>query len=366
MEAAQQLDLSVLQRQGEQLNVLTVSAKKKPIWSKSPERYILLIEILIILLLIIDLISDSNGRLVSFTHVVVILILTRQKFRSHLFYKIDENGLQTPYFWFLSKKIQWDEIIDIYEEKVSEQATDLEFFALRVTLDTSLLKFNTSGLEEPSILFSEKDFAKQDLDDFFTEFKKFQRLRSATPNTQGQRLTDQVNRAWNGRWKLIFMNIFDSATEFAFYLYLVYLMVFYTVELNIWPNLIGILLGSYTFLLLIFHYIERPTSIIGFRANELGPIVYNENDVVSNIRFLVMSKPHPVELTSCELVYDENELSRSAGNLHQLHPKEIAPGELTHSVAQFLGNHTKSKGVIVTFNYKNDKEAEFQLPIIWA
>ncbi len=138
--------------------------------------------------------------------------------------------------------------------------------------------------------------------------------------------------------------------------------------ISIWPVLGLVLLGAVFLLLLVAQLSNIPGAIIGIRPHELGPLIYDEEELITSVRFILICYPYTVHLQNCELIYEEGE-PRQVGRLNQIQPTYSQPGELTYGIAQIVGNHTKAKGANLFFTYKEKEDTDdtvFQIPVQWA
>lgn len=280
-------------------------------------------------------------------------------------YVISERGLVIPSSWLTQRVIPWDEVVEAYIEEVQDDYGN-KATGLRIILDTDWSKVNYSGLKDPSILLLEGDFSKDRLEKFLERINFFKNQFGKAPDTLNQRLKKQVKRAWINRNKRIFFLWIDSSTEIAYLFLLLYLFLFgLTGDTS---PLLGIIpvYSSISVLLFIFYWLsQRPYSILGLRPHELGAVNYLPDDVVTNIRFVLVAEPYPVHLKRAEIIYDEGE-NRPIQVEHfvQIHPETVEPGELAHGIAQIAGNHTQAKGAKITLTV-GDEETEFTIPIYW-
>lgn len=346
-------------------NVLIPANKKtKSIFSRSPGGFTFPLMILAFLFSIYLGFKDNFGNPFYLVLAILLILIYIRKNRLKGIYWISEDGLVVPYTWLTTKKLKSTQIINISPEKLTDKDTGVEYDGLRITIDNSGLKFNFTGIQDPSIVLSTINYEKKDLDLFSKELEKLKRNSSGSPNTLPQRLTDQVNNSWFGRWKLVVFNTIDSSTEFAYYLLLFYVIL---------SEFTGNSLTFFLFTLWIFYFVfvfiynisDIPSSIIGIRPHELGALIYNEADLLTTVRFILMSQPETVILLNCELLFEGQPISQ-IHELKELHPTKNEPGMLTYCVAQFLGNHTKSIGANIKFKYSGEDETEFELSVYWA
>ncbi|MHA2098577.1 MAG: hypothetical protein ACW99A_07810 [Candidatus Kariarchaeaceae archaeon] len=363
MEASHLLDMKKLMGDIPPNLLLPSSKKNKSLLQRSPDRYYFSMVIISVFYLIIRWIQNLNS-IILLISTIIILGLYIQKNRIKDMYFISEKGFIVPYSWITQKQIQIDNIVEIYNEKLIESETGDEHTGIRITLDHQGLKFNTTGINEPNIILSSQKYDIGDLELFAEEIRKYKRNSSGIANTSAQRLTDQVNRSWNGRWKLIFFNTLDSSSEFGFLLLLLSLITTGVLGKGILPLFYAIYL-LYTLSVLMFNIFDRPSAIIGIRIHELGALLYNEADLLTTVRFIMMGYPENIRLLDCEILFDGEPISQ-INDLKELHPEEIEAGSLTYCVAQFVGNQTKSIGANIHFSYASDREQTYELPIYWA
>lgn len=363
MEASHLLDLKKLMGDNPPNLLIPISKKKQSFISRSPDNLGLLLTIMAVSSLIYDWLVNSNGYILALFAILIVLIFAQMNRIKGLYY-ISAKGLIVPYTWITQKRIELNSIVEIRTEKLIQKDTSTEIDGIRIIIDHPSLKFNITGIQESNIILTASDYDKIDLEIFSEELDKYKRNDRGTPNTLAQRLDDQVNRSWFGRWKLIFLNTVDSSTEFGFFLLLIYITL--VVPFGDSLQLLFVIIFTLYFLaVLIFNISNRPSSIVGFRSHELGPLLYNEADVLTTVRFIAMSQPSNVELVDCVLLFQSEPISQ-INELKELHPKEVQSGVLTYCVAQFAGNQTKSIGVNIRFRYIDQIEDEYELPIYWA
>ncbi|MCE7735193.1 MAG: hypothetical protein GPJ54_09970 [Candidatus Heimdallarchaeota archaeon] len=363
VEASHLLDLKKLMGDNPPNLLIPISKKKQSLISRYPDNLGLILVIIAVSSLIYDWLVNSNGYILALFAILIVLIFAQMNRIKGLYY-ISEKGLIVPYTWLTQKRIELNSIVEIHTEKLIQKDTKTEIDGIRIIIDNPALKFNITGIQESNIILTASDYDKIDLEIFSEELHKYKRNDSRTGNTLAQRLDDQVNRSWFGRWKLIFLNTFDSSTEFGFFFLLIYIILNVPLENRL--RLLFILISVlYILAVLIFNISDRPSSIVGFRGHELGPLLYNEADVLTTVRFITMSQPSNVELIDCELLFQSEPISQ-INELKELHPKEVESGVLTYCVAQFAGNQTKSIGVNIRFRYIDQIEVEYELPIYWA
>lgn len=363
VEASHLLDLQRLIGENPPNVLVPENKKNQSIFTRSSERFTFPYMIIVSLFSLYLGVRDGFEEYEYIILALIIIVFYIQQNRIKGIYWISEDGLIIPYTWLTIKKLPFTQIVSVSFEKLVEKDTGSEYDGLRIIIDNPSLKFNFSGMQDPSIVLSSNDYDKSDLEIFSEELIKLKKNSSGSTNTHAQRLTDQINNSWFGRWKLVFLNTIDSTSEFAYYLILGYLIldVFLGNTLTI-P--IIVILSLYFISVLAFNIADIPSSIFGIRSHELGALIYNEADLITTVRFMLMSQPNVVNLLNCELLF-EGEPIAQINELKELHPQEIEPGKLTYCVAQFLGNHTKSIGLTVKFKYSED-ETDFELPIYWA
>ncbi len=292
------------------------------------------------------------------------LLLLRNR-AIHKTYVISEKGLIVPSSWLTQRIIPWDEIVDAYIDEVQDDyGTQKE--GLRITFDTKWEKLNYTGLADPSILLLEEDYSKDDLNRFLEKLQFFKNQFGKAPDTLNQRLRKQVERAWKGRNRRVIFLWFDSITEIGFMFVLFYIIIF---GLTGYANSGLILFGIYVslgILLFVFYWLtQRPYSILGLRPHELGAVDYLPDDVVTNIRFVLVAEPYPVYLKRAEMIYDHDENRPiQVSNFVQIHPEVVSPGELAHGIAQITGNHAQAKGAKIVLSVGENK-TEYTIPIYW-
>ena len=368
VEAASQLDLQIFDDTSRNSNVLLPSARKKPIREQKPKIYIYLISNLAIFSTMTRWIYNefSDGLAILIIAIFYTILYGRKEIIKGKYY-FDENGLVLPYLWFTRKKIKFENILNITDDTITDTETNQSYAAIRIFLDTKMIKFNYTGMQTSNILLTTMDYDSMDLNRFADLLTKEKQKTTSSPNTLAQRLTDQVNRAWQYRWFSIFLNIFDSSTEFLLYLILIELLIFgFSGQLLI-MTLSQILLPIYIIFLLILQILNKPQAIIGIRPHELGPLIYDEEEMMTTVRFIIICNPFTIDLIDCEILYSEGDI-KQVGKLNQIHPESISKGQLAYAVAQIYGNHTKASGAIIKFSYKEKSKTDvvYEVPITWG
>ncbi len=325
---------------------------------------ILLITILSFALkLIFDFVSMKDQLFIPISLLVILTIFTILRDKAYHRYEIIDKGLLVSDFWFSQRLISWGEFVDLYiDSEVTDERGEIE--GIRIILDTPWLLINKTGLQAPNLFISRTEYDKEEFDRFFDELQRIMNKRKEVPATLNQRLINQVDRAWDGRFKRIFTIWVDNFSEVTYYFLALYLVMglFFGYTNLIWVFSI-LWLGYGLFAFVLIYLIHNPYSIVGIRPNELGAVQYLPDDGISNIRFVVYTKPYSIQLEGCSLTYSEDSIKQFS-NLVQIHPKSINPGELAHGVAQITGNQSKAVGATIQFT-QNESELVFKVPISW-
>ncbi len=366
-EGASQLDLQIL---GQEIDTarLVPAEKKIPIIQRNSGRILVLLLTIGIFATLVQWISNSfQPGIYPVIVVVFLLVSVSRREAVRQIYFLSEKGLHIPYMWFFTRVIPLENVVRVVDDEIVDEESGRKYGAIRILVDTPLMLLNITGLQTSNILLSTMYYDSIDLNRFADEILRRKRESGGVPNTLAQRLTDQVDRAWSNRWLIIILKVLDGSTEALIYLFLLESFIFGFFNVSIWPRLGGILLGAYFLLILLFQMFDKPQAIIGIRPHELGPLIYDEEELITSVRFILMCHPYTVNLKNCELIYPED-VARQVGRLNQIHPQNIEPGELAYGVAQIVGNHTKAKGAVITFTYKETEETgrEYQIPIEWA
>ena len=88
--------------------------------------------------------------------------------------------------------------------------------------------------------------------------------------------------------------------------------------------------------------------------------------MISDVRIIVKSYPHSIEITDCEMIYAEDAI-RQVERVKDIQPDEINPGKLQYVIIQMRGNHTKAKGAKISFRYSKIKDnTMYEIEIFWA
>lgn len=309
-------------------------------------------------------IQDDGIQLPKLIGLILLIFLTMRRMSIKNEYYVDSEGLIVPYSWVSRKRISFDEIVRVQMEELTSTDDQSIQRILGIVLDTPKLKFNTTGMIDTSIYLSEVDFDYQRLETFYHELQTYHRNAGVTSNTQAERLSLQASRAWNNRWKQIIFRFLDSSTEFGLFISVLILTNLLTIQSTVITLAFLAILAIYCLIVLVFLISDRPHTIIGIRPHELGPIFYNEADLVTTIRFIIISYPIGVKLENCDLIFKDDPLPQNY-KLEQLHPAETEPGALSYGVAQYVGNHSKANGANITFSFVSD-ETEFTVPIYWS
>ncbi|MHA2172693.1 MAG: hypothetical protein ACXAB7_22700 [Candidatus Kariarchaeaceae archaeon] len=360
-EATSAFDLDNIKKK-QQLDLLKLKKYSFPIYHRPKDLTLLVVVIMVILSLAYRVLQEF-----SWLNVVILVIsllgYQRQK-QVKGTYLLTKDGIIMPFTWLSRTTIQWKQIVSVSEEEFIEKTTNKIFKGIRIEVDTPLIIFNTTGMTAPTILLSSKDYLETDLVNFAKQIQSFRQQIPSVPNTLAQRLIDQVDRSWSTRYHYLMLQTIDSVTELLFIIILLDGLLRGIFDYTVFPLLGGGILLGYTLIVLLYQYLEKPAAIIGIRPHELGAILYDDSDIITTIRFILISRPHTVKLINCELIYQNESLSQ-IDRFKQIHPETILPGELTYCIAQIYGNHTKSDGAKIQFSYGDQSELVFEVPIYW-
>ena len=363
MEGVTQLDPSTLGQKESNL-IFKHRYVSQSIFKRFPDN--LTVFVIVIALISNVILMGQNTSLNYFYGgmLLLVILLFWRKMTVRGTYKIDTRGLIIPYSWITRKLIPWDSIIDYRETKATDNDNN-EVFAIYLGLDTKLLKFNISGLKDPSIVLTTNEFEQEGLKNLLDEIIRFKQKSTRTPNSVTQRIMDQVNIAWNKRWLLALINTLDYFSEFLFYLLIFESVLYGVVLVSLFP-IFGLVLSGVTLILIFIIQIgNKPKAIVGIRSNELGALIYNEEEVITMVRFVVISYPHTIHFENCELIFDDRGISQIE-KLKQIQPELVEAGELRHGVAQILGNHTKAVGAKIFFSYKEtNDDITYEITMRW-
>jgi hypothetical protein len=280
-------------------------------------------------------------------------------------YTITDRGLLIPYTWFSRKIIAWNHIVNIAEFDFHENKTP--YMGINLELDTPLIRFNTTGLKSPNILFTSKDYHRDDLMLFFEDIQRYRQKLVHAPNTLAQRLTDQVERSWQNRFKLVLLNLIDSSSEALLLLLILGGLTYGVSGFEFWVWIGIILFGTYLLIIFLLQMLDKPSAIIGIRPHELGPILYDDADILTTLRFILICYPYSVKILNCKLIFS-NENITQLGQLKQIYPEIVEPGTLKHVVAQIYGNHSQAIGAEIQFTYaeREGEEIIYEVSIYWS
>ena len=256
-----------------------------PVLRRFPDNFTILFLLVVFVGYILHIQNDGFQVPILFA-IIVLTFLNLRRMSVKGEYYVDSDGLFVPYSWISRKRIPMDEIVRIQLSELTSTEDQEKHRVLEITLDTPNLKFNTTGLIDTSIYLSEVDFDYERLEAFYHELQTYHRNAGITINTQAERLSLQASRAWNNRWKLIFLRFLDSSTEFGFFISILILTNLVTIQSSLITIGFWVIFGIYSLLLLIFLVSDRPNTIIGIRPHELGPIFYNEADLVTTISLI--------------------------------------------------------------------------------
>ncbi len=345
-------------------SILYPKDKKNGIYRRYPSNIVLFI-------ILIGILASAVRTVLSYTQYpllllgILLFIIFIRKESIDGTYRINDDGLSVPYSWLTRKQIPLKNILDAYMTRIRDAINkDIDYDGLQFELDTPLVKYNTTGMHTPNIILTTQRYDIDDLNHFLEQVKHYLDKITVAPDTLAERLRKQVNIAWRSRWKLFVLNTFDMIIEFIFYIMIIELVLRSIFKYSLFP-IIGTVLIIITFLLAIFvQYMNLPAAIVGIRPNELEPLVYLENDTLTNVKFMVMSYPNTIVIKDVKLKLPETAMKQIM-RVIQIQPKNISPGELTHVVAQVLGNHTRATGAIVQFEYKG-KDQLYEVEISWA
>jgi len=371
-EAASQLDLQILV-DDDNSDRLIPSIKKRQMYRRMNTQILLLLVVIGFTATLVRWLRHDfqGGEVWNFYPpllciLLIVVVLRREQIKG--IYILNDDQLVIPYTWFYRRSIPLKQIIRVDDDTITDQSTGQKFAAIRIIVDCSLVKLNITGMQSSNILLSTQDYDSMDLNRFADEISKKVRSNPSTPNTLAQRLSDQVNRSWSYRWSLILFNSLDSTTEATIYLFIADAIFYGFFGVSIWPLLGGIILGIYLVVVILIQFLNKPQAIIGIRPHELGPLIYDEEELITSVRFILICHPYTVHLQDCEVVYPDG-ASKQVGRLQQIQPEYAEPGELIYGIAQIVGNHTKATGAVIRFTYKETeakKDVLYEIPITWA
>lgn len=337
------------------------------LFSKNPDKFVVPLMIIAALGLLLRSVLSFEKLFFYYFAIYILVGLLFFKMNSiRGIYQITEKGLVIPYTWFTQKHISWKEITKVENILLKDLENDKPLYAVQLELDTNLTKFNTSGLKNPDLTITEKDYDKEMLESFYKELQNKMASYANTPDTLAERLSNLVDRSWFGRKKLLLINLVDTLTETLLYLLLIDLVVMGLFGSSIFPVFGMILLALVFFLTLLLQFGSLPQAIVGMRPHELGPLMYYEAELISDVRIIVKSYPHSIEITDCEMIYAEDAI-KQVEKVKDIQPDEINPGKLQYVIIQMRGNHTKAKGAIISFKYPEIKDnTKYEIEILWA
>ena len=289
---------------------------------------------------------------------LILLVIILQRFNSPTIY-YNKDGIRILDMWFRYRKLSWDKIISIDFLKFRNDAGK-ELNGLLIEFDDEWTRLVNTGLKNSAIALTEDAYYLQDYKTIEKQVAKFRREFMAKTDTLNERLRKQVMFAWKSRHRRM---VLESIAKFEFLLIPLLLLELIANTFMLTPPIVLLAALSTVALsyFLLIEFTNLPYSIVGIRGSELGAVLHNPDELLSNIRFIFIACPYPVELISAEMIYDEGKV-KQISNFIQIHPQRIDPGVLTHGNAQISGNHTHSAGMTITFKLNQE---QFKLPVVW-
>ena len=288
----------------------------------------------------------------------ILFLILFQRFNSSIFY-YNKDGIRILDMWFRYKKIPWDKIVSFEFLRFRNNAGE-EINGILIEFDVKWTRLVNTGLKTPAIALTEKEYDLRNYKSIENRVGKFRRENLAEKDTLNERLRKQVSSAWETRYRRMILETM-AKSEIFFIPVLVLELVSFTLLLTPpFVLLIALLFTIISYFLLV-EFTNLPYSIVGIRGSELGAVLYNPDELLSNIRFVFMVFPFSAELITAEMIYEENTVTQIS-NFIQIHPKVITPGILTHGNAQISGNHTLSIGITIVFKLNQE---EFKIPVFW-
>lgn len=356
------LDLTQLEVEQELMLLKTIQ-QSEPLYRRNSDRIILILSLISFIFLFYRLFYSS---LAVFYSALLLLILIWYRIGVSIIgtYQITDKGLVIPYTWFTRKTISWVEILSVNEISLRKKGNDISVKGYEVELDTPISKFNITGMQSPVLYLTEEDFEFELLTIFMKTLKQKKEERADVPNTLAERLDLQVTRAWKGRYTHFLLKILEGFSRSLVYLSFAEVFFWSVFQFSLFPWVGGIFLLFLLIINLLIHYDALPSAIIGIRPHELGPLLYEETNMVTNVRFIIKSYPDDVEVMNCVMIHDEDAIKQPE-SIKEIQPCIVSAGQLRHVVAQVRGNHSKAIGAIVTFRYLNDPETSYNIDLLW-
>jgi len=296
-----------------------------------------------------------SGGLTELIISAIAMILVVLRFLSMSKVGIGEEGITVPSYWFLPHFISWKEVVNVQIFEEDKMVV--------LILDTTWKRIVRTGLSDIRIVLDNEGYVMDEFDTIAQTIERYWNQSKKVPDTLNERLMKQVNLAWNSRY---FQWMTDTLDDFTFGLFLLFEInfIFYIFSGMSLPSIIYFVIIPILVVYTLFANFDVPNSIIAIRPHELGPLLYDDEDVVTSVRFVVMTLPNPLKLHSCEITYLEEQEHPQPSNFIQIHPKVIEPAELVHCVAQITGRHERADGAIVEFSIgEGDVRHKYQM--IW-
>ncbi|MCY3410920.1 MAG: hypothetical protein INQ03_04700 [Candidatus Heimdallarchaeota archaeon] len=291
----------------------------------------------------------------------LLYFIRRHTLKDRDVYRLTEAGISIPYTWLRRAFIPLTAVVTVeFVDLKSMNENDLP--SLAIILDTELKKFNRSGMNDSAIYLSEYEFDKSDLEQFAEELEGLKNSKAIIPNTRAERLNRLVTLSWNSRWSRFALLFTDSFSQLLFFYSLIFLALhaFFALSFDFISFIILIVI---VLTIIMVQLGDLPSSIIGIRANELEPLYYDMEKIVSTVKIMVMCYPRPIKIVNCAMLYQTESLQQIE-RVKSIEPRTINPGELTHVEIEVVGNHSKSHGCVVRFQQNGD-DTVFEKNLYW-
>ena len=326
----------------------------KPDWMNNTWVNVILILIPLIAFLT-SLLRINMGGIPWTVITLTILTLSVTRFISGSSLGISERGIYVPDMWFTRRFIPWSEIVsvDIFDEDKT----------IILKLDTTWNRIVRTGLSDVQIVIDEGSFVIDDFDTLSMTINRYWNMGKRTPDTLNERITRQVETAWANRYKQWLVDFLDDFSFGIFLLLEIDLVIYVLSNSSMFP-LGYLILIPVLLLFALFATYDVPDNIIAIRPHELGALLYDDEDVVTSIRFIVYAQPNPINLHSCDITYSQEQEHQQVTRFIQIHPAKVKPGELTYGVGQVTGNHQKADGAKISFSVGNSEKIH-TIDLVW-
>lgn len=287
-----------------------------------------------------------NGLLLGSSLLLLFVELWRHAIRERV--EVTEKGILLQNFWITRKLLKWNEIAEAALQ--TDEDGKKQFV---IGLDTDWSRANTTGMQDTTLILTEEIYGDA-IERFKSEFELHFKQQVKERKTLNERFRKQVRNAWQNRNKRALLNIIDNFTLAIYYTLIIDITTRGLLGFTFGILVYSVLNGIYLLIIIVVQMLARPYSIVGFRPNEVEALQYLPDDVITNTRFITMCMPYPLELQSCEMIYNGEHYGQTS-RFVQIHPQEIPAGELKLGVGQVTGNHVKADGVKIVYKMQDQE-----------